>query len=106
VQLGSGCTSGHGVCGLARRSMRSFVAVLTFLPVAMLTAGFAHSHTAVFNFLHTSSVSSPSHVVLPNMTEIVVAIAGVMVVAGLWQTVLEPPAHSPLADGARINLMK
>jgi uncharacterized protein len=31
TQLGSGCTSGHGVCGLARRSQRSLVATLTFL---------------------------------------------------------------------------
>ena len=31
TQLGSGCTSGHGVCGLARRSRRSLAATLTFL---------------------------------------------------------------------------
>ncbi|WP_299671854.1 YeeE/YedE thiosulfate transporter family protein [uncultured Roseobacter sp.] len=35
VTLGSGCTSGHGVCGLARMSPRSVVATLTF----MLTIG-------------------------------------------------------------------
>lgn len=35
--LGSGCTSGHGVCGLARLSPRSLIAVLTFLGVAVLT---------------------------------------------------------------------
>jgi uncharacterized membrane protein YedE/YeeE len=35
-RLGSGCTSGHGVCGLARRSPRSLVATLTFM-----AAGFA-----------------------------------------------------------------
>ena len=31
VTYGSGCTSGHGVCGLARLSPRSFIAVLTFM---------------------------------------------------------------------------
>lgn len=31
TRLGSGCTSGHGVCGLARLSLRSLAAVLTFL---------------------------------------------------------------------------
>jgi uncharacterized membrane protein YedE/YeeE len=36
TSLGSGCTSGHGVCGLARLSRRSLVAVATFM-----TAGFA-----------------------------------------------------------------
>ena len=35
--LGSGCTSGHGVCGLARLSARSFAAVLTFMGFAGLT---------------------------------------------------------------------
>jgi len=38
--LGSGCTSGHGVCGLARLSARSFVAVGAFLCTAMLTVFF------------------------------------------------------------------
>lgn len=37
TQMGSGCTSGHGVCGLGRLSSRSLVAVLTFLATAMLT---------------------------------------------------------------------
>ena len=35
-RLGSGCTSGHGVCGLARRSPRSFAATASFM-----AAGFA-----------------------------------------------------------------
>jgi uncharacterized membrane protein YedE/YeeE len=36
TQLGSGCTSGHGVCGLGRRSPRSLVATATFMGVAGL----------------------------------------------------------------------
>ena len=39
TRLGSGCTSGHGVCGLSRLSKRSFVATLTFIAVGMLTVG-------------------------------------------------------------------
>lgn len=35
--LGSGCTSGHGVCGLARLSPRSLLATLGFMAVAMTT---------------------------------------------------------------------
>lgn len=34
---GSGCTSGHGVCGIARLSPRSLVATLVFMAVAGLT---------------------------------------------------------------------
>lgn len=37
VSLANGCTSGHGVCGMARLSKRSFVAVLVFLSTAMVT---------------------------------------------------------------------
>ena len=37
TQVGSGCTSGHGVCGLANRSPRSLAATLTFMAVAVLT---------------------------------------------------------------------
>lgn len=35
--IGSGCTSGHGICGLARRSPRSLVATLTFMVSALAT---------------------------------------------------------------------
>ena len=35
--LGSGCTSGHGVCGLARLSRRSLAAVLTFMAAGVAT---------------------------------------------------------------------
>lgn len=37
TRLGSGCTSGHGVCGLARLSRRSFAAVATFMATAIAT---------------------------------------------------------------------
>ena len=37
TRLGSGCTSGHGICGLARLSRRSVMATLTFMASAMLT---------------------------------------------------------------------
>ena len=37
VTFGSGCTSGHGVCGLARFSRRSAVAVVLFMSFAFLT---------------------------------------------------------------------
>ena len=35
--IGNGCTSGHGICGLARFSWRSLVAVAVFMTVAALT---------------------------------------------------------------------
>lgn len=40
VTYGSGCTSGHGVCGMARLSRRSVVATLTFMVTTGLTVFF------------------------------------------------------------------
>jgi len=37
TQLANGCTSGHGVCGLGRRSPRSLAAVVTFMGAGMIT---------------------------------------------------------------------
>ena len=37
TRMGNGCTSGHGVCGLGRLSMRSLAAVTTFMATAIAT---------------------------------------------------------------------
>lgn len=37
TRLGSGCTSGHGVCGMSRLSPRSLVATLTFMVTGIAT---------------------------------------------------------------------
>jgi len=42
TQEANGCTSGHGVCGLARRSQRSLVATLTFMASGMATVWLEH----------------------------------------------------------------
>src|SRR6185436_1761634 len=47
TRLGSGCTSGHGVCGLARFSKRSLAAVVAFMAFAMAA-------TFVMNHVHLS----------------------------------------------------
>ena len=44
--LGSGCTSGHGVCGLGRLSVRSLAATLTFLVAGIVTV-FVMRHVLV-----------------------------------------------------------
>jgi uncharacterized membrane protein YedE/YeeE len=40
TQLASGCTSGHGLCGLPRLSLRSITAVMIFLLTGIITATF------------------------------------------------------------------
>lgn len=46
TSLGNGCTSGHGVCGIARLSPRSFIATLIFMAFGMLTVWFMHRFQA------------------------------------------------------------
>jgi uncharacterized protein len=36
ARIGGGCTSGHGVCGIARLSIRSIIATATFMATAMV----------------------------------------------------------------------
>ena len=36
-RMGSGCTSGHGICGLSRLSLRSMVATVSFMTAGFLT---------------------------------------------------------------------
>lgn len=43
TQLGSGCTSGHGICGLSRLSKRSFAAVGVFMATAAATVAVVHA---------------------------------------------------------------
>jgi uncharacterized membrane protein YedE/YeeE len=37
VRLSNGCTSGHGICGMSRLSVRSTVATMTFMTTGMIT---------------------------------------------------------------------
>jgi len=45
TRMGAGCTSGHGICGIARFSKRSIVATLVFMATAMVTV-FVVRHAA------------------------------------------------------------
>ena len=40
TKIGRGCTSGHGICGISRFSMRSFLATIIFMIFAMFTVFF------------------------------------------------------------------
>lgn len=42
TRLGSGCTSGHGVCGLSRLSLRSLVATCSFIAAGVVTVYITH----------------------------------------------------------------
>ncbi len=42
TRYGSGCTSGHGVCGISRGSLRSFAATASFIGAGMVTVYFVN----------------------------------------------------------------
>lgn len=46
TNLGSGCTSGHGICGIANLSPRSLTATLVFMGVAALVVAFGYGGVA------------------------------------------------------------
>jgi uncharacterized membrane protein YedE/YeeE len=98
TQLGHGCTSGHGVCGIARLSVRSLTSVATFLITAMVTATFVHSHPSVFPHAHVSSLQSLYHIVVPGATTVVVLSALLLILLGTWGTYAEKSVASPMAE--------
>ena len=59
TKLGNGCTSGHGLCGLPRFSIRSLVAVCTFLAAGIGMSTFAY-HLGLTPFVSNNSDTSLS----------------------------------------------
>jgi uncharacterized protein len=59
-RLGSGCTSGHGICGLPRRSVRSLAAVLTFMSTGAISAYMVNNSSLQQLFAAEGSVDSAS----------------------------------------------
>lgn len=43
TRVGSGCTSGHGICGIGRLSARSLAATITFMSTAVITVFFVNT---------------------------------------------------------------
>lgn len=85
TRLSNGCTSGHGICGLARFSKRSFYATLTFMASGALSA-------SLFSPLLRLPSSTPSEIAFPTETTrligtaltSIIAIMFVPVVARAW----------------------
>jgi uncharacterized protein len=42
TRLSNGCTSGHGICGIARLSPRSIIATLVFMAAAIVVVALTH----------------------------------------------------------------
>lgn len=73
-KLSNGCTSGHGICGMARFSYRSIVAVLTFMCTGFTTASLLSKDVGIFR-------NSAATMQLPNkFTRTILLVAGVFLV--------------------------
>lgn len=59
TKFGNGCTSGHGVCGLPRLSIRSLAAVCTFMAAGFIVASFRYYNRFFgrFNLIRRSNIS-------------------------------------------------
>lgn len=87
TKLGNGCTSGHGICGLARRSKRSLVSVLTFMTVGVSTASLISS-SIMKDLTDALRTSSRTMVPLPYVGAAVTALVFV-------EAIMEPALASP-----------
>ncbi|OLQ00109.1 hypothetical protein AK812_SmicGene17277 [Symbiodinium microadriaticum] len=57
TRAGKGCTSGHGICGLPRLSLRSWIAVPTFMAVAAITVLVTRHAIKPYNVEYNSQIA-------------------------------------------------
>jgi uncharacterized membrane protein YedE/YeeE len=60
TRLGNGCTSGHGVCGMARMSLRSYANVVSFMVLGFLTASLCGAGCPAAQFLRSPKSEIPN----------------------------------------------
>ena len=94
-KIGNGCTSGHGVCGLGRRSPRSFTAVLTFMVTAIITSILTSPTSSLAAY--TSILRMVGHEVVPFSPRAGRAVALFMVAA-----LVTLPMRASDADKAKV----
>jgi hypothetical protein len=83
TKIGNGCTSGHGICGMARLSKRSIVAVMTFMGFAVATTIVTSPEQATgqyFTFLRKNA----NVTYYPWIFPVVAAIVVLMTLYGYW----------------------
>lgn len=77
VTMGNGCTSGHGLCGLARLSKRSMVSVFIFMGVAMITRLF-------INDLQYNSIEYQDGLLISENNQVLLVIALIGSIIGFY----------------------
>ncbi|KAJ9114916.1 hypothetical protein QFC20_001289 [Naganishia adeliensis] len=101
-KLGSGCTSGHFLCGVSRLSPRSLVATMTFFSIAVLTAFLSASTTGPA----LANGAIPSYTpLLPTSAEFVALVALLLAHFTLHHTVSRLPARTSALKKTLIALL-
>lgn len=90
TRLGNGCTTGHGICGLARMSVRSFAGVASFMLSGVLTATLSNTSGPIFQHLHSLSDEMDPSVYLPDKTSVIVSsvIGSLILASGIIRLVM------------------
>jgi uncharacterized membrane protein YedE/YeeE len=91
TKLGNGCTSGHGICGLARLSKRSLVSVVTFMLAAISTATIVAPDNSAFSqstaFLRAQKAPELVNQKLGLTVTVPLVLASIVALVNLWKAV-------------------
>eukprot|EP00804_Cyclotella_cryptica_P007332 CCRYP_002565-RA/>CCRYP_002565-RA protein AED:0.07 eAED:0.07 QI:366/1/1/1/1/1/4/121/426 len=98
TRLGNGCTTGHGICGMARLSIRSFVGVGSFMLTGVLTATISSESGPIFRFLRDNSLDVAAY--LPTLTSVIISsiIGSLIAAAGILGLILRKAPDSATQD--------
>jgi uncharacterized membrane protein YedE/YeeE len=83
TRLGNGCTTGHGICGMARLSIRSFAAVGAFMATGIFMASGCSPTCPFYPYLRTTYDSVTERLPTESTLAVGTALASVMVGAAL-----------------------
>lgn len=85
-KLGNGCTSGHGICGLARRSKRSFVAVIAFMSAGVCGSTISSPSFFLTSCLRTTKEAIPSFYPTPTSILVGMFLTTILIGAACYAT--------------------
>ncbi|KAL7528888.1 hypothetical protein ACHAWF_002746 [Thalassiosira exigua] len=103
TRLGNGCTTGHGICGMARLSKRSFVGVCCFMGTGILSASLCSTKSPLYPYMRDSPESVAKY--LPTRATVIAsaAIASSVAVAALIGLLQKAPSESPQEERAKLR---
>jgi len=107
TRLGNGCTSGHGICGMARMSLRSYTNVACFMCTGFLTASLCGAGSPAAPWLRASKSEIPY--MFPTETTKTVSMALITLIVGsslpgLFRSTSEGATHDAEVNNKRLYI--